>query len=47
MKKKHSVSVSVTKFKAVTASAISHVIDTIWTIGTSVTAEMVKSSFAH
>jgi len=41
MQKKHNVRVSVSKFAAVATSAISHIIETFWAIGTGVTAEMV------
>lgn len=47
MKKKLFGKARVTKFNAVAVSAISHIIDTIWTIGTGVTAVMVNSSLTH
>jgi hypothetical protein len=47
MKKKLSVKARVTKFNAVVASIITHISETIWAIGTSVTAAMVISTLTH
>jgi hypothetical protein len=47
MKKKLSVKARVTKFNAVVASIITHISETIWAIGTSVTAAMAISTLTH
>lgn len=47
MKKKLSVKARITKFNAVIATIITHICETIWAIGTGVTAEMVSSTLTH
>ena len=47
MKKKLSVKARVTKLNAVVASIITHISETTWAIGTSVTAAMVISTLTH
>ena len=47
MKKKLSVKARVTKFNAVVASIITHISETIWAIGTSVTAATAISTLTH